>query len=88
MSNKDFETLVLDKLDNLSTDVSWLKQDVWWLKESMSNLDQKVDRLDDKLDDQSFEIKQEVRLQWKYLNQAFDRISGIYADNAQQKSSY
>lgn len=70
MSNKEFEKVVLEKLNTLTTDVKGLKQDV-------SSLNKKMDRLDDKLDDQTLELKQTIRHQWSYIDQAFNRITDI-----------
>lgn len=88
MSNKDFEAKVLSALDTLTTDVSglkddvsWLKSDVSWLKDDVSilkddvsNLDLRFDRLENLMIDNTDELKQTIKLQWAYLNQAFDRI--------------
>ncbi len=114
MSNKDFETKVLSALDNLQTDVSWLKEDVSWLKTDVSwlktdvswlkedvswlkgdiiRLDNKIDKLDSKMDsgfdrlewvinDQTEELKGHINLQWAYINQAFDIITTIQNDKA------
>ena len=64
MTNKEFESLVIEKLTTiewdvswlktdvswLKQDVSWLKQDVSWLKQDVSWLKQDVSRLDKKFD--------------------------------------
>jgi len=77
------------KFEVISKDISILKTDVSWLKNKFNILDNKFDvldnkfnildnkfdRLDDSVYEQTSEIKQEIRLQWAYLNQAFDRMS-------------
>ncbi|MDQ7009504.1 MAG: hypothetical protein Q9M94_04410 [Candidatus Gracilibacteria bacterium] len=85
MSNKEFESKVLKALDNiqgdiselktdvfeLKTDVSELKTDVSGLKQDVSTLKIQMVKLDSKIDSQTFELKQEIRLNTNYLDQAF-----------------
>ena len=65
----------------LKTDIAGLKTDVWVLQHKVDELDNrtfamnmKLDRVDRKIDDNTEELKQEIRLQGKYLNQAFGYI--------------
>ncbi len=61
----------------LKADVSGLKTDVSSLKSETKGLHQKFDRLDDRLDSVESNLSQEIRLQWSYLSQAFDRMTYI-----------
>ena len=91
----------------LKTDVSWLKQDIARLDSKIdwveSNLNKKIDKLDskidwveyrlnEKIDSQTFELKQEIRVNATYLNQAFNQINKIdreiYMDKHNIKYSY
>lgn len=75
MSNTAFEDKVLEKLEKIETDVSGLKTDV-------SGLHQKFDHLDDRIDETEWNLKQEMRVQSAYLNQAFDRMSFLQQNKA------
>ena len=101
MANTDFEEKVLQKLNTiegdvswLKNDVSWLKKDVWslkedvsWLKKDVSSLHDKFDRLDDRVDDMESNLTQEIRMQGAYLNQAFDRMSFLQQNKQDKHSS-
>lgn len=60
MTKTDFEWIVIDKLTSMEWEISGLKWEIWLLHN-------KFDHLDEKIDNQTFEIKQTVRLQWAYL---------------------
>lgn len=82
MTNKDFETLVLEKLSKIDNKVSGLDDKVSGLNNKVSGLEiqtaslhRKFDRLDDRLDSVEKNLTQEIRVQGAYLNQAFDRMS-------------
>lgn len=66
--NRDFETLVLEKLSKIDDKVSGLEIQT-------ASLHGKFDRLDDRLDSVEKNLTQEIRVQGAYLNQAFDRMS-------------
>ena len=72
MSKKNFETKVLNALEWLTSDVSWLKEKVWSLENKM---DSNHDRLEELIFSQTDEIKNEINLQGSYINQAFDIIT-------------
>ena len=107
MSNKNFEDKVLKALWNIEKDVSWLKENVSRLDKKIdtveSNLNNKIDKLDkkidgveyrlnEKIDSQTFELKQEIRVNATYLNQAFNQINKIdkeiYMDKHNIRYSY
>ena len=81
MTNKEFETKVLGALEGLNTRFDWLEGRFDWLEKKVDDnftlLDSKIDRLDNKIDDQTFEIKNTINAQWKYINQAFEVIARI-----------
>ncbi|MDA9128851.1 hypothetical protein N9J72_00030 [Candidatus Gracilibacteria bacterium] len=68
MSNTDFENLVLQELKGI-------KGEMGEMKSGISLLHSKFDRLDDRLDEVESNLKQEMKLQGAYLNQAFDRMN-------------
>ena len=90
-TSTNFEELVLASLGRLETDVSGLKTDVSALKTDVEvlkhkadeldartfTMNMKLDRVDRKIDDNTHELKQEIRLQGKYLNQAFGYITDL-----------
>ena len=103
MSNKKFEDKVLKALWNIEKDISWLKSDVSGLKTDVSSLktdisrlDQKIDKVEvsltKKIDSQTYELKQEIRSNATYLDQAFNQINKIdkemYMDKNNIRYSY
>ena len=75
MTQDEFQTLVLKELSDIKSDVWTLKWDMDIVKKDITSLHNKFDRLDDRVDEVESNLRQEIRLQWAYLNQAFDRMS-------------
>ena len=83
-------------VSGLKTDVSSLKSDVSDLKSDISRLDQKIDKVETsltrKIDSQTYELKQEIRSNATYLDQAFNQINKIdkeiYMDKKNIRYSY
>ena len=87
MSNKNFEEKVLKALWNIEKDVSELKTDVSELKTDVSTLKTQMVKLDTKIDSQTFELKQEIRLNSTYLHQAFEQINKIDKERYMEKNN-
>ncbi len=68
MTDKDFQQEVLKELKEM-------KWEIWEVKSDVKSLHNKFDKLDDRVDDVESNIRQEIRIQGAYLNQAFDRMN-------------
>ncbi len=88
MSNKEFETKVLSALENLNKKIDWVESNLTtkidWVE---SNLTSKIEKIDEKMDMQTIELKNEMRQNTAYLNQAFVNISRIDQERFMEKNN-
>ncbi len=91
MTNVDFENKVLKALDALNGRFDWLETRFDWLEtkvdeidkkvyildKKVDTLDKKVEMIDDKIDSRVYDLEQAINNNWRYIIQAFQKITEL-----------